>query len=224
MLYMLDTANLEDIKKGYQLYPVCGVTTNPTILSRVGEPVFEHLNKIREIIGEDQMIHVQVTGKTVEEMLAEAKVICERVKGNTYLKVPATEVGIAAMKEMKKAGYKITATAVYTVNQALLVAQAGASFAAPYINRMQVAGIDAYKTVGEMVQVLENYGFDTKILAASFKTADQVYNTALIGAHSITANIETYNLMEQHELTDKAMEGFNDDWEKVYNGKLLTEM
>lgn len=169
MLFMLDTANLEDIKRGYELYPVCGVTTNPTILSRTGKPVFEHLNKIREIIGDDQMIHVQVTGKTVEEMLAEAKVIYERVKGNTYLKVPATQAGIAAMREMKKAGYKITATAVYTVNQALLVAQAGASFAAPYINRMQLAGIDAYKTVGEMVEVLDKYGFETKILVHLLK-------------------------------------------------------
>ena len=183
MLYMLDTAKLEDIKKGYKLYPVCGVTTNPSILSKEGKPVFEHLNEIRKLIGDNEMLHVQVTGKTVEDMVNEAKLIYEKVRGNVYIKVPATEVGIAAMKIMNSYGYNVTATAIYTVNQALMAASAGAKFVAPYVNRMEINNIDAYNTVAEMVRVLEEYGYDTKVLAASFKRADQVYNVALVGAH-----------------------------------------
>ena len=224
MLYMLDTADLQEIKRAFEIYPLSGVTTNPTIISQTGEDVFRHLNKIREIIGLDTMLHIQVTGKTKEDMLREAKMIKERVLGNIYIKVPANQDGIAAMKKMKGEGYNITATAVYTLNQALLAAAAGADFVAPYVNRMELAGMDSKKILTEMVTGLKGYGYKTKILAASFKKVEQVYNVALTLADSITVKGDILDLILQHELTDRAVEKFHDHWIDVYGDRLLTDM
>ena len=116
MLYLLDTANLDQIKRAFDLYPMSGVTTNPTIISKEKRSFLDILNQIREIIGQDKMLHVQAVSKNADEIVKEAEYITNTIGGNIYIKVPVIPEGIKAMKILKSKGIKITATAVFTAD------------------------------------------------------------------------------------------------------------
>lgn len=217
MIYMLDTANIEEIKKGMDLYPVIGVTTNPSIIAKEKKEFFSILKSIREVIGEETMLHAQVLGITAEEMVEEARKLKETIGGNLYIKVPVTAQGIKAMKVLSKLGYNITATAILTPQQALMAATAGAEYLAPYINRADNICGDGALIVKEIVRLLEVSGnTKAKVLGASFKNVKQVHNTILAGAKSVTINAETMDRLLYHPLSDWSVDTFISDWETVY--------
>ena len=135
MIFMLDTANIAAIKKAVDLYPIEGVTTNPSIIAKEKRPLKEILLDIREIIGDERMLHAQVMGKDAETMLKEARAL-RSIDPEIIIKVPVTPQGIKAMKLIHEEGYRITATAILTPQQALMAAKAGAEFLAPYVNRL----------------------------------------------------------------------------------------
>lgn len=216
MIYMLDTANLEDIKKAHDLYPLSGVTTNPTIISKEKRDFIGLLKDIRNIIGEDTMLHAQVLGTTAEEMIEEAKYLKEKIGGNLYIKIPVTQQGIKAIKILKKQGFKITATAIFTAQQALMAGVSGADFVAPYVNRIDNISGNGIEVVKNIIDQIKLYNLDTKVLAASFKNVQQVHEVSKIGAHSITVNPEIMDKMLEHPLTDWSVNEFIKDWEKVY--------
>ncbi|ACA56843.1 fructose-6-phosphate aldolase [Clostridium botulinum] len=216
MLILLDTANIESIKNINDIYPLDGVTTNPTIISKEKKDFISILREIRNVIGEEKMLHVQVIGSEAEDMIEEAVYLNEKIGGNLYIKIPVTEQGIKAMKKLSKEGYKITATAIFTAQQALMAAKAGAEFVAPYVNRIDNLMGDGIKVVSDIVNIFETYNINSKVLAASFKNTEQIHNACLKGAHSVTVNEDLINQLIYHPLTDLSVDNFVKDWENQY--------
>ena len=152
------------------------------------------LYKIKEIIG-DKQLHVQVTSHTFEEMVKEAETIVKNIDKNVYIKVPTNEEGIKTMKVLKENGYNVTATAIYTVQQAVMAASVGADYAAPYFNRMCNNNYNAPEAISEMAKMYTMYNKPTKLLAASFKNTNQIMQALLSGAEAVTVSPELYTMM-----------------------------
>ena len=140
MKLLIDHADLDSIKELIALFPIDGVTTNPTILAKAGENPKDRLVKIRELIGQDMDLHCQVVASKKEEMVDQARKLVALLGENTYIKVPSSGEGFKAMEELTKEGIKITATGIYTPLQAFLAAKAGAKYLAPYVNRIDNLG------------------------------------------------------------------------------------
>lgn len=223
MEILLDTANLEQIKKYTELYEITGVTSNPTIISKEKADFWPLLLAIREIIG-DKQLHVQVTADSWEEMLREAECIREKLGKDTYIKVPATEQGICAMKHLKAMGAKVTATAVYTTQQAMMASSVGADYVAPYFNRMNNLNVDSKKVIGDMVNLFKTHGKTSKILAASFKNTEQVMDALVVGAQAVTVSVDLLTTMVENAIIDFAVDGFRKDWIKTYGDKRIYEL
>jgi fructose-6-phosphate aldolase 2 len=224
MLYLLDSANTEEIKKACDIFPLAGVTTNPTIITKEKKPFFELLKEIRSIIG-DKMLHVQVLATTTEDMIKDAARIREEVDGELYVKIPVSDAGYKAMQILKKEGYGVTATAIYTPQQALIAANCGADFTAPYVNRIDNISGMGVNVVSMITELFDLHGLDTKVLAASFKNVQQVHEVALTGAQSVTVGSEILWKLAEHPLTDMSVEQFTKDWEAQYGaGKCIYNM
>jgi fructose-6-phosphate aldolase 2 len=216
MLYLLDTADIKSIEKAFDLYPMNGVTTNPTLISKEKREFLSILKDIRGIIGQEAMLHVQALGKNAEEILKEADYLNEKIGGNLYVKIPVIPEGIKAMKLLKKKGIKTTGTAIFTAQQAFMAANAGAEFVAPYINRLDNISGDGPRVVSDIIQLFDFNGLDAKVLAASFKNIEQVHKVMLNGAQSVTVNLEIMDQLLYHPLTDLGVDQFVCDWEDVY--------
>ena len=223
MEILLDIANLELIRKYNDIYDLAGVSTNPTILAKEGAPFYATLEGIRDIIGERQL-HVQLTADNCEEMMKEAEAVTARLGMGTYLKVPTNEEGIRTMRNLKRAGYNVTATAIYTPQQAMLASSVGADYVAPYFNRMSNNNFDPVTSITEIVQLFNCFHKDTKVLAASFKNPLQIMQALLAGAHAVTASPELYTMMVETPLIDSAIQGFYKDWVKLYGEKKIYEL
>lgn len=224
MEFLLDTANLDEIKKYVEIYDVKGVTTNPTIISREKSDFFATLTAIRGFIGDKKQLHVQVTANTCEEMLKEAEAITKNLDKYVYIKVPTNEEGIKTMKCLKRDGYNVTATAIYTVQQAVMAASVGADYAAPYFNRMCNNNYNAPEAIAEMSKIYKMYNKSTKLLAASFKNTNQIMQALMSGAEAITASPELYTMMVKSPLIDSAVLRFCDDWTGIYGEKKIYEL
>ena len=226
MRMILDTANLKDIEYFNTYYPIEGVTTNPTILSREGGDVLKLLKDIRAIIGEEKELHVQVTETEYEKMVAEAKAIVAYLgnKKNTFVKIPATDVGLRATKTLSDEGYGITVTAVLTATQALLAANAGAAYVAPYVSRLENILADGVGTVEDIAIMFANNGTKCQILAASFKTAKEVLDVATVGCHTATVGSEVMAKLLEHPTTDTSIAGFAADWKKAFGETTLLSL
>lgn len=222
MLYLLDTADLQEIKRAYDLYPITGVTTNPTIIAREKTDFLQRLQEIRSIIGDQAMLHVQAISKQAEDIVAEAEYLTKQVGGNLYIKIPVIPEGIKAMKILQQKEIKTTATAIFTPQQALMAAVAGAEFLAPYVNRLDNICSDGIKVVAEIVELLNIYNLSAKVLAASFKNVEQVHKASLYGSHAITASPDIIDSLLKHPLTDSSVNQFVKDWESIYGEGKLT--
>lgn len=216
MLYLLDTADIKSIERAFDLYPISGVTTNPTIISKEKREFLSILKDIRKVIGQDGMLHVQAVSSKAEDIIKEAEYLNEKIGGNLYVKIPVIPEGIKAMKLLKNRGVKTTATAIFTPQQAFMAANAGAEFVAPYINRLDNIGGDGPNVVSEIIQLFDFNGLDTKVLAASFKNVEQVHRVMLNGAQSVTVSPEIMDQLLYHPLTDSGVDQFVCDWEGVY--------
>ncbi len=216
MLYLLDTADIKSIARAFDLYPMSGVTTNPTIISKEKREFLSILKDIRGVIGMDAILHVQAVSRIAEEIIKEAEYLNEKIGGNLYVKIPVIPEGIKAMKLLKKKGIKTTATAIFTAQQAFMAANAGTEFVAPYINRLDNIGGDGPNVVSEIIQLFDLNGLDTKVLAASFKNVEQVHRVMLNGAQSVTVSSEIMDQLLHHPLTDIGVNQFICDWEGVY--------
>ena len=223
MLYILDTADLAAIKHCNEFYPLAGVTTNPSIIAKEKADFWALVEQIREIIGEEKMLHVQTTQKEASKIVEEAKLLKERLKGDFYVKIPICEEGLKAIMELKKLGIGVTMTAIFTPAQALIAAMAGASFVAPYVNRLDNILGDGTEVVAEIVNQLELYGSDCKVLAASFKNAEQVHKCASAGCHIVTVAADILKTVISHPMTDAAVAGFDKDWAAAYGDKTILD-
>lgn len=223
MNFLLDTANIQEIKKYNEIYNITGVTTNPTIICREKSDFFSTLFKIKEIIG-DKQLHVQVTGISYEEMIKEAETIVRNIDKKVYIKVPTNEEGIKTIRLLKDRGYNVTATAIYTVQQAVMAASAGADYAAPYFNHICNNNYNAPEAIGEMAKIYKMYNKPTKLLAASFRNTNQIMQALISGAEAITAPPEFYTMMLESPLIESAISKFNKNWVNLYGEKRIYEL
>jgi fructose-6-phosphate aldolase 2 len=221
MEYILDTANIRYIKDATEYFPIAGVTTNPTIIAKENKNFFKLIREIRMVIGKELPLHIQTISVRAEEIVEEGKSLLEKFDKNIYVKVPVTKEGIKAIKILKSKNIKVTATAIFTSQQALIAAKAGADYVAPYVNRIDNLSSDGCNTVGNIIRQFKNYGFKTKVLAASFKNAQQIQNVANLGIHAVTVTPEVFEKLYSHPSTDFSVEQFIKDWKKVYGDKKI---
>ncbi len=214
MKLLIDTADTNEIRRIYEYYPVDGVTTNPTILSKAGRNPYEVLGEIRKMTGDGEL-HVQVTSESAEGIIRDARRITAELGKDTFIKIPAVREGFKAMKAMKEEGFRITATAVYTPLQAYLSAKCGADYVAPYVNRIDNLGFDGVESVKRMQDIFENNGFSTGILAASFKNSMQVLLLCEYGIRAATCTPETIDAIANSAEADRAVSTFRTDFEKL---------
>lgn len=222
MEFMLDTLNINEIKKWARVLPLAGVTSNPTIAKKEGEiDFFKRIHEVREIIGEAPSIHVQVVTKDYDGILKDAAKIRQECGGNVFIKVPVTPEGLAAIKTLKSEGYKITATAIYTVFQGLLAIEAGADYLAPYYNRMENLNIDSAQVIAQLAEAIEKNHSSSKILAASFKNVGQVNRAFKEGAQAITAGADVFEAAFGMPSIGKAVDDFANDWATIHHQNMI---
>lgn len=224
MQYIIDTAQIDAIKKCAEFYPIDGVTTNPTIISKERTSFTGLIKEIRGIIGPDKMLHIQTTENTAEMIVKEAIALQGAVGGDFYIKIPVSPEGLKATMILSKMGIKVTMTAIFTQQQALIAAKAGAAYVAPYINRLDSIVSDGVHVVEEIVKMFNMQGIKAQVLAASFKTCEQVHKVAMVGAHSVTINPELFSTLIYHPLTMYAIDAFDSDWENVYGDKKVADL
>ena len=224
MRILLDTANLDDIRYFNTYFPIEGVTTNPTILAKEGGDVVAQLKAIREIIGNDKELHVQVTETEFDKIIEEARLIVDYLGINTFVKIPVTDVGLRVTKYLSDRGIGVTVTAVLTAAQAMLASNAGASYVAPYISRSENLCADGVGTVADIAKIFEASGADTQILAASFKTAKEVLDVAVVGCHTATIGSSIMKMLLSHTTTDTSIAGFERDWKAAFGETTLLSL
>ena len=157
-------------------------------------------------------------------MIREAQALKELVGGNFYIKIPISAQGLKAMMQLKKMGINVTATAIFTQQQAMLAAMAGADFVAPYVNRLDNIVSDGVHVVEEIVKMFRAQNVNCKVLAASFKTVEQIHKIAVVGGDAVTINPELFDLLTYHPMTQYAIDDFNVDWESVYGKKSILDL
>lgn len=218
MIYLADTANIEELKKLFYYFPLEGITTNPTIIAAENKPMSVLLPQLVELVG-DKMLHVQMISRKAEDMLREAKAYKSKygLGDNYFAKIPVTEEGYKAIRMIKDSGINVTATAIFTQQQALVAARAGADWVAPYVNRLDNISSHGIEVVGYIVDSIAQYGLNTKVLAASFKTVDQVHRVSLVGSHSATVSYEILERLRSHPMTDTSVVAFEKDAEGLYD-------
>lgn len=215
MELILDTGNVKEIEDLYTHLSIDGVTTNPSIVSKEGKDFVSLIKEIDEIVGAEIPIHAQVLSTNFEDMMEEALYI-SKIRKNMYVKIPVTKDGLRAIKELKKQEVKITATAIFTAHQGFLAAKAGADYVAPYVNRIDSISGDGVSVVSDLVNILNTYNLNSKVVAASFKNAQQVLDLMKIGVHSVTVPTDICKSMMAHPLTDWSVEKFREDWSNVF--------
>ena len=224
MELLLDSVNLETIRKYIDYYQIIGVTTNPTFLAREGKAFPASCEAIKKIIGDERQLHIQVSSHVCEEILKEAEAIVSRFGKDTYIKVPVIEEGVKAIKLLKEDGYRVTATAVSSVQQAFLAGSVGADYVAPYINRMEALNIDPYEALASIRNIFDNQKITTKILGASFKNVAQVLRTYEMGAEAVTVEPPLLTAMSSNLVTDLWVSNFEKDWEKLHGNRKIYEL
>lgn len=223
MKLIIDDAHIDQIKKIYELYPVDGVTTNPTILAKSGKQPYEVLKEIRAFIGEDAELHVQAVAKTAEGMIEDARRIVKELGRNTYVKIPSVPEGFKAIMALREEGILTTATAVYTPMQAFLAAKAGASYAAPYINRIDNMGYNGVQIARKIHDIFKNNGLKTEVLAASFKNSQQLLELCEYGIGASTVSPDVIDVLVKNQAITAAIDDFTADFEKLVGpGKTMS--
>jgi fructose-6-phosphate aldolase 2 len=218
MIYMADTADLTVLRELYTFFPLEGVTTNPTILSQAGYKLSVAIEGLQELVGSG-MVHIQVISSESDDMVREAKKYRSYFdrEDNFYAKIPVTPNGYRAMRILKDADINVTATAIFTQQQALVAMKTGADFVAPYVNRLDNISSHGIEVVGDIVQNTYEYGLRSKVLAASFKTVDQIYRVSMAGAHSATISPELLYQLIKHPMTDIGVKQFEEDANGLYD-------
>lgn len=217
MEFIIDTVNLEEIKETVEYMPIVGVTSNPSIVKATSpENFFDHMRAIREIIGKERSLHIQVISKECDEIVKEAHRILKEVDDEVYIKVPVSYEGVKAIKILKAEGVHITATAVYDLMQAYVALAAGADYIAPYVNRIGNLGADPMELIDELSNRMIMDDYESKIVAASFKGVQQIKDAFNHGAQAITAPVSLLKQIFMNPNIEKAVDDFNQDWYSMY--------
>jgi transaldolase len=212
MKIFLDSANIAAIKKYNELGLVDGVTTNPTLLSKEKEHPAEIMKQIVKII--KGPVSLEVIGTTAQVMIEEAHRLM-KFGQNVVVKIPMIPDGMKAVKQLKQDGISTNVTLVFSANQAVLAAKAGASYISPFIGRLDDVGQDGMMLIKEIVQIFDNYQYKTEVLVASVRHPLHIIEAAKLGADIVTLPPEILGKMLAHPLTEKGLSAFLSDWEKI---------
>jgi len=210
MKFFIDTANLNEIREAASLGVLDGVTTNPTLISKEGNVDFaEHIRTICEIV--NGPVSAEVTATTSDEMIKQGRELA-KIHPNVYVKVPCIPDGLKACRVLSGEGTHINVTLVFSAPQAIIAAKAGASFVSPFVGRLDDIGHIGMELIGELVQIFDNYDFNTEILVASVRSPIHVIEAARMGADIATLPFAVINQMLKHPLTDSGNKKFLEDW------------
>jgi transaldolase len=212
MKIFIDTANLEQIKEANSWGILDGVTTNPTLVAKEGCEFEKRVKDICEIV--DGPISAEAVSMDSEGMIKEARQL-SKIHKNVIVKIPMTAEGLKAVKVLSKEGVKTNVTLVFSPNQALLAAKAGATYVSPFVGRLDDISHNGMDLVRDIVAIYRNYGFKTQVIAASMRHPVHVTEAALAGAHVATVPYDILKKMLKHNLTDEGIQKFLKDWEKV---------
>lgn len=224
MKFIIDDADVKKIKEIYEYFQVDGVTTNPSILAKSGRQPFDVLKEIREFIGKDAELHVQVIASKAEGMTEDAERILKELGDNTFVKIPVTKEGLKAIKILSQRGVKITATAIYTQMQAYLAGKAGADYAAPYVNRIDNLGANGIQTAKDIHDIFKKNNLKTEVLAASFKNSQQVLELCEYGIGASTIAPDIIEGLVKNQAITSAVDDFVKDFEGLTGaGKTMSD-
>ncbi|HAQ42175.1 MAG TPA: fructose-6-phosphate aldolase [Clostridiales bacterium] len=211
MKLFFDTANVEEIKSANDMGVICGVTTNPSLISKEGRVFEEVVREITQIV--DGPISAEVISLDAEGMISEA-VELAKIHKNIIIKVPMTAEGLKAVKVLRNENIKTNVTLIFSAGQALLAAKAGASYVSPFVGRLDDVGNNGMELISEIVTIFKNYDMDTEIIAASIRNPMHVIQAAKLGCHIATVPYKVLMQLTKHPLTDKGIDQFLKDWEK----------
>lgn len=215
MKFFIDTANVEDIKRANDMGVICGVTTNPSLIAKEGRDFKEVIKEITSIVDGPISGEVKATTVDAEGMIREGRAIAA-IHPNMVVKIPMTVEGLKAVKVLSAEGIKTNVTLIFTANQALLAAEAGATYVSPFLGRLDdinQPGIELVRTIAEIFSI---YGYETEIIAASVRNPIHVTDCALAGADIATVPYKVIEQMAKHPLTDQGIEKFQADYKAVF--------
>lgn len=215
MKIFVDTAKVEDIKKANDMGVICGVTTNPSLIAKEGRDFKEVITEITQIVDGPISGEVKATTTSAEGMIKEGREIAS-IHKNMVVKIPMTIEGLKAVKVLSKEGIKTNVTLVFTPNQALLAARAGASYVSPFLGRLDDISQSGIELIKEISSIFKIYNFDTEIIIASVRNPIHVKECALAGADIATIPYGVIEQMTKHPLTDAGILKFQQDYEKVF--------
>ena len=213
MKFFLDTANLEELKKGASWGIVDGVTTNPSLIAKEGKPMADQIRAICDIVDGD--ISAEVVATESKEMIREGRDLA-RIHKNVVVKCPLTREGIKATSALSKDGLRVNVTLCFSAGQALIAAKAGAYIISPFVGRLDDIGWTGMELIRSIMTIYKNYGFKTQVLAASLRSPTHVIDAAQAGAHIGTLPFKVLDMLFNHPLTDKGLEQFLKDYAKVF--------
>jgi transaldolase len=216
MKFFLDTANLDELRAGAKWGIVDGVTTNPTLIAKEGKPIREQIAAICDIV--DGPVSAEVVSTEAKAMIAEGRELA-KIHKNVIVKLPLIRDGIEACSTLSKEGIRVNVTLCFSAAQALIAAKAGAYFISPFVGRLDDIGATGMDLIHQVVHIYQNYDFDTQVLAASLRGPLHVIDAALAGAHIGTLPFKVLDQLFNHPLTDKGLDQFLKDYNKVFATK-----
>jgi TalC/MipB family fructose-6-phosphate aldolase len=225
MEYLFDTVNISDIRKYMDIYPITGITSNPSIIFQHGKiDFFTHFREIRDLIGLKRTMHIQVVSQDTDGILKDAETILEQIDDQVYIKIPVTEQGLKAIRILKQKKINVTGTAIYTKVQALTALESGADYVSLYYNRMENMDIDPCDVISTTAKMIQSYNYATKILGASFKNIGQVIKAFESGAHAVTVLPSVLHAALSLPDIQRAVDDFRSDWSSIYGNASISDL
>ena len=215
MRFFIDTANVEDIRKANDMGVICGVTTNPSLIAKEGRVFEEVIAEIASIVDGPISGEVKATTTDAEGMIAEGRAIAA-IHPNMVVKIPMTVEGLKAVKALCKEGIKTNVILIFSANQALLAARAGATYVSPFLGRLDDISQPGIDLVSDIAEIFNIHGIETKIIAASVRNPIHVTDCALAGADIATVPYAVLEQMTKHPLTAQGIEKFQADYRAVF--------
>jgi transaldolase len=212
MKFFIDTANIEEIRKAWELGVIDGVTTNPSLIAKEGKDPVQILKTICSIV--KGPVNGEVVGITTDEMLREARALAG-IHKNIVVKIPMIEEGLKAVRKLSSMSIKTNVTLIFSANQALLAAKAGATYVSPFVGRLDDISHQGMDVVADIMEIYENYLFETEVIVASVRNPLHVLEAARMGAHIATIPYAVISQLAKHPLTDAGLAKFLKDWENV---------
>jgi transaldolase len=212
MKFFIDTADVGEIRKANAMGVLDGVTTNPSLIAKSGRKFHDVIQEICSIV--DGPVSAEVVSLDAEGMIREGRELA-KLHPNVVVKVPMTLDGLRATKALSTEGIRVNVTLIFSASQGLLAAKAGATYASPFVGRLDDISQDGMELIADLVTIYENYGFKTEVLAASIRHPIHVVQAAKLGAHVATIPFSVIDQLVKHPLTDAGLQKFLSDWQKV---------